>query len=102
LVPIAVRGVERGCQEAYWMELVLGRGWLGWVGGGGKEMGVDKYPVVCPHVHVHALEADRGRVEVKIYPPEGGAKGVGEAGAALVVEGVGLAEDERGYWFRGF
>ena len=34
-------------------------------------------------------------VEVEIDAPEGGAEGVGEAWSALVVEGVGLAEDER-------
>ena len=45
-------------------------------------------------MHVHAADAAGGAVEVEVEAPEGGAEGVGEAGGAFVVEGVGLAEDE--------
>ena len=48
-------------------------------------------------MYVHALEADRGRVEVEVNAPEGRSKGVGEAGPALVVQRVGLAKDH-GRW----
>lgn len=35
------------------------------------------YSIVCSHVHVHAPDADAGAVEVEVYPPQGGAEGVG-------------------------
>lgn len=54
------------------------------------------YPVVGAHVHVHALDVHTGGVQVEVDPPQSGAEGVGEAGPALVVEGVGLPEDEGG------
>lgn len=40
-----------------------------------------------------AADALGGAPEVEVDTPEGGAEGVGEAGRALVVEGVGFAED---------
>ena len=46
-------------------------------------------------MHVHALVAGRGRVQVKVETPERGAKRVGQAGLALKVQRVGLAKDER-------
>ena len=41
-----------------------------------------------------ALDALRRAPEVEVDAPEGSTEGVGEAGCALVVEGVGFAEDE--------
>ena len=52
------------------------------------------YPVVGSHVHVNATDVDTGGVQVEVDAPESGAEGVGEAGSALVVQRVRLAEDE--------
>lgn len=43
---------------------------------------------------MHPLDPLARAPEVEVEAPQRGAEGVGEAGLALVVEGVGLAEDE--------
>lgn len=52
-----------------------------------------RVPVVGALVHVCPADALRGGVEVEVNAPEGGAEGVGETRAALVVQRVVLAED---------
>lgn len=51
-------------------------------------------PIIRALVHVHAGNVVGGAVEREIEVPEGGAESVRQAGPALVVERVRLAEDE--------
>lgn len=53
------------------------------------------YSIVGALVHVYALVAGRGRVQVKVEPPKRGAKRVGQARLALKIQRVGLAKYER-------
>jgi len=46
-------------------------------------------------MHVHPPDADGGAPEVEIEAPERSAEGVRQTGRTFIVQGVGLAEDER-------
>lgn len=51
------------------------------------------HPIIGPLVHMHTFDANRRRVEVEIDTPERRPERVRQAGLALVVQGVGFAQD---------
>lgn len=44
---------------------------------------------------MNSSHTDRGGVEVEVDAPQCGTKGIRQAGLTLVVEGIGLAKDQR-------
>lgn len=53
------------------------------------------HTVVCSHVHMNPSHTNRGGIEVEVDAPQRGTEGVGQARLALVVQGIGLAKDQR-------
>lgn len=44
---------------------------------------------------MYTFDTNRGTVQVEVDAPQGGTKGIREAGFSLIIERIGLAKDER-------